>query len=158
MKYAEGTTVSVEKSQAELRQILARYKTTRFGLMEEPGRTIIVFEMSGLPFRISIDLPKKEDDVFLYKTHAGTGRKTKRTPDAAYEQWERACRQKWRVMLLIIKANLEAAGMGILTPEQALMPFLVTSSGRTIMEETYPRLKEIAAKGLHFKGLLGDGK
>lgn len=37
-RYAQGTTVSVEKSEIEVRRILARYGATKFGTMVEPER------------------------------------------------------------------------------------------------------------------------
>ena len=158
MKYAESTTVPVEKSQAELKATLSKYGCTHFGLLEEPGGATVLFKLNELPFRIRVDLPRQDEERFLVKVHAQTKRKTDLTPEEAHKRWEQACRQTWRVILLIIKANLEATEMGIMRPEQALMPFLLTGTGKTVAEEIFPRMNDLSAKGGSVMGFLGVGK
>ena len=45
--FAADTSVSVEKSRAEVERTLARYGATAFGYMTEPGRAVIMFEAHG---------------------------------------------------------------------------------------------------------------
>lgn len=45
--YAAATSVSVEKSEAEVKATLRRYGATAIGILESAGRAQIVFELGG---------------------------------------------------------------------------------------------------------------
>lgn len=85
-------------------------------------------------------------------THSG--RKI-RTTDAANRLWEQACRSRWRALLLVIKAKLEAVGCGISTIEHEFLAWMVTATGQTIGERLLPDLDTTLAKGPML--LLGNG-
>ena len=44
MPYASSTTVTVSRSKEEIDKLLARYGAHRRGVLEEPGKAVVVFE------------------------------------------------------------------------------------------------------------------
>src|SRR3954469_20151402 len=111
-KFAEGTSVSVEKSRAEIEGLINRYGATSTGFLTAPDRSVIVFEAKGRRIRFDLPLPSKDDKRF-----GRDGRGSARSPAKRMEAWEQACRQKWRALALVIKAKLEAVESGITTFE-----------------------------------------
>jgi len=140
--YASDTRVSPERTQDEIRATLRRYGADKFGTLESRQSTAIGFEISGLTIRITVDVPSENDPAFL---STPTGRERK--GGAAYAAWEQAIRQRYRALLLAIKAKLEAVECGISTIEQEFMPFVVLPNGKTIAEMVLPKLMEASKSG-----------
>ena len=140
MGYASNTTVSPEKSQEEIKRTLRKYGADRFGVMEEKTRAHVMFEYSGLLIQLSIDLPNESD---FYKTETGK----ERSKSAIESQFNQAIRQRWRALLLAIKAKLEAIECGISTIEKEFMAFVMMPDGRNLGEHILPKIKEISESG-----------
>ncbi len=109
-KYAEGTSVSVEKSKAEIERLLQRYGADQFISGWDQQQAYIMFRMERRQVKFVLPLPDKTDSEF---THTPSGRK--RTESKAWEAWEQGCRQRWRALALVVKAKLEAVETGITT-------------------------------------------
>ncbi len=139
-KYANNTTVSPEKSQAEIQNTLRKYGADRFGTMEEKTKAHVMFSYSGLSIQISIDLPEKSSFV---RTKAGHSR-PKDAIDASYNQ---AIRQRWRALLLAIKAKLEAIECGISTIEEEFMAFIIMPDGMPLSSHILPKLQTMVKTG-----------
>jgi len=139
-QYASSTTVSPEKSQGEIRETLRRYGAEGFGIMEKWDKAYVMFEFGGLMIQLTVELPKKDD---FEKTGAGRSRKTK----AANDAYTQAIRQRWRALLLAIKAKLEAIECGISTIEKEFMAFVVMPDGRNLGDHIIPKLIEISKTG-----------
>ena len=140
MSYAKNTTVSPEKSQEEIKKILRRYGADRFGIMEEKDKGHVMFEYNGLLIQMSVDFPDKEE---FSKTESGK----KRIDSAIETAFNQSIRQRWRALLLAIKAKLEAIESGISTIEQEFMAFVMMPDGRPLGEHIIPRLNEISKTG-----------
>lgn len=140
MTYAKGTSVSVEKSRAEIETILQRYGATHFAYMVGPGKATIGFQAKDR--RVRFDLPLPSVDA---KEFARDGRGTVRTQIKRYEVWEQACRERWRALSLCIKAKLESVESRIETFESAFMAHIVMPNGQTIGEIAVPRIAQIYA-------------
>lgn len=125
--YASETSVTVEKSQAEIRALLIRYGAEAYYYFEKGSNTIIGFEFHSLPFRINVPLPDKKAKRF---THTDTGKERK--PQQAHKEWEKGCRQVWRAAALFIKGSLEAVEGGFINVERAFLPFLHLNDGRVL--------------------------
>lgn len=136
MSYAENTSVSVEKSRAEIETILTRYGANRFAYMSDPEMAVVMFEARGRSVRFHLPLPDRNDKKFL-TTPSG---KVRRTPADAYKAWEQACRTRWRALCLCIKAKLEAVESGITTFEHEFLAHFVTFDGRTVGDAIIPQL------------------
>lgn len=137
MQYAKNTEVSVEKSRAEIERLVMRYGATGFISGWLANRSTVAFEMKDRRLRFVLPLPSKDENQFLY----ARGWK-RRSESAALEKWEQACRQKWRALLLSIKAKLEAVESGIASFDQEMMPYVVLPDGQTIAETILPGLPD----------------
>src|SRR5688572_2295896 len=100
--YAAKTSVPVEKTKAEIERTLQRYGASSFMSGWDEERAVIGFVIVGRQIRFVITLPDRNDRRF---THHSRGR---RTPESQMNEWEQACRQRWRALALVIKAKLEA--------------------------------------------------
>ncbi|TWT58983.1 hypothetical protein KOR42_23700 [Thalassoglobus neptunius] len=150
-RFAENTTVSVEKSRAEIERILERYGASQFmyGRDDLRGLATIQFQASDRQVRFILSLPNKSEDRF-WKHSRG-----RRTPDAAEKQWEQSCRQSWRALALCIKAKLEAVESGISEFEDEFMAHIVIPSGGTVGELMRPQIEAAYELGSVPSGLAG---
>lgn len=141
MKYAENTSVAVDRSKAEVERTLTRYGAKKFiyGWDTEPPQSLIGFQARGRCIRFILPLPDRNDPVF-WKTDTGRTRKY----GAAIAEWEQACRQRWRALALVIKAKLEAVESGITTFEDEFLAQTVLpgGNGNTVGQWIAPRLTE----------------
>lgn len=134
-QYAKDTSVDAGASRAEIERTLMRYGATSFGYaVEDTGersRSAVSFVAHGRQIRMVMDMPSRDERRF---THT-PGRDQERTRSAALGEWEKACRQKWRALALLVKALLEASESGIVTFEDAFMPYtVVPGTGMTVAE------------------------
>lgn len=124
-RYAESTSVSSDKSRAEIERTLERYGADQFMYGWESGQALVGFRMEGRMVRFVLPLPDKED----YRRTPGRG--LERTQSQALEAWEQACRQRWRALALVVKAKLEAVESGITTFEDEFLAHIVLPDGQT---------------------------
>ncbi len=134
MSYAADTTVPVERSRAELQRTLERYGATAFGYLSQQGQATVMFEANGRRIRFDVPMPDRADRRF---THHSRGA---RTPSAALEAWEQACRQKWRALNLVVKAKLEAVDAGISEFEEEFLAWICLPSGQTMGDVARPAI------------------
>lgn len=131
-RYAENTTVPVDRSRMEIEKCLERHGARGFYYGSEGGRAMVGFKMLNergnlLAVRMQLDLPDQGGEEFALTP---TGKKRDR--NAAMVAWEQACRSRWRALLLIVKAKLEAVDIGITTIEREFMPDLLMPNGMTL--------------------------
>jgi hypothetical protein len=139
-QYANNTTVSPEKTQNDIRDTLRRYGAGKFGIMEETNKAYVMFEFDCLMIQLMVSLPDRKE---FEKTEAGRSRK----PSAVNEAYTQAVRQRWRALLLAIKAKLEAIECGISTIEKEFMAFVVMPDGKSLGDHLIPELKKISSTG-----------
>lgn len=142
MKYASETTVSPEKSRAEIETIIKKYGASKFAYgWEDDGTNAIRFKYQDRNIQIILHPPDpKSDDFTLVKTSSGW---KKRTPGAATAQWEQAVRQRWRALALVVKAKVEAIESGISTFDQEFLAFTVLPNGQTVGDWLQPQIEEM---------------
>jgi hypothetical protein len=144
MAYAKGTDVSVEKTEIEIKQTLRRYGATSFASFDAPGSALIAFEMSGRRVAFRLPLPSRDDRKFAVTR---TSNQFTDTPEkragATHRAWEQACRERWRALLLCIKAKLESVESGIETFEDAFLAHIQMPDGLTVGEHVRPRIKQV---------------
>jgi hypothetical protein len=143
MKYAADTSVSSEKSQAEIRTILNRYGAKKFGYLEEEDRAAIMFEINNRRIRFILPLPLRTDKEF---THTPVQRYL-RDIGAQHKAYEQAIRQRWRALALAIKAKLEAVESGIATFEEEFLAYVMLPDGKTVGEWMQPQIAASYASG-----------
>lgn len=142
-KYASQTSVSAQKSRMEIEDTLIRYGADKFGYMNERLQVQVGFTMNGRQIIFIVPLPDKSDEKFQ-KTP--TGRKT-RSPEQAHVEWEKACRQRWRALALVIKAKLEAVDSGITSFEREFLANIVMSNGQQFGDWAVPQISSMYEEG-----------
>jgi hypothetical protein len=134
----ETTTVAVEKSQGEIRGLLAKHKAQRFAFGEESGDdgrqwAAVTFSHGG--FTVRMRVPHKALD--RRKVSDKANRATRRTfSDVEAEMAEQEAKRIWRVMAWNLKARLVAVEEELETFEEAFLAHLIDpSTGETIYEQ-----------------------
>lgn len=130
MSYAEKTKVPVDQSRIEIERTLQRYGATRFAYFTETGKAIIIFEAKERRLRFDLPVPTGDND-----------------------KDKQAARQKWRALLLCIKAKLESVASGIESFEEAFLAHVVMPDGLTVLQHTHERI-HLAYKGGEMAPLL----
>ncbi|MGJ8681637.1 hypothetical protein [Paraglaciecola sp.] len=142
MTFADKTTVSTEKSRAEIERTLQKYGADQFMYGWDTDKALVGFRMKGKQIKFLLPMPDKNDKKFT-KTSTGKAR----AETAAFKEWEQACRQKWRAMSLVIKAKLEACEAGIAVFENEFMANIVLPDGSTVSNFMLPQIEEAYSKG-----------
>lgn len=138
--YAKNTNVSPEKSQEEIRKTLRKYGADKFGTMEEKDRAHVMFEYNNMSIQITAQFPDRSE---FTKTETGRSR----TESAVDTEYEQAIKQRWRALLLGIKAKLEFCESGISTIEKEFMANIILPDGRNISDHLLPELSQITKSG-----------
>lgn len=110
-RYAEGTKVPVTQSQGEILAMVEKRGATDYVSGTYGGRPFVAFMFKGLP--IKLQAPP--------------------IPIDGKDRMQEARRQ-WRVLVLYVKAQLEAIDGKVIEPAAAFMPHLALPDGRTVGE------------------------
>ena len=137
MAYAENTTVSAEKSRAEIERTLQRYGADQFMYGWDASKAMVGFRMQGKQIKFLLEMPDVKDRKY---THTERGKR--RIDSAIFKEWEKACRSRWRAMSLVIKAKLEAVDAGISLFENEFMASIVLPNGTTVGEFMLPQINK----------------
>jgi hypothetical protein len=123
--YAENTRVPVSQSRADIERLLERGKAKQYGtaIDYDLGIARVQFKLQERVVRFTIGLPDR-----------------KKFGDGV--RFERAERQKWRALLLVIKAKLESVENHIEGFEEAFMSQIVMPNDRTVSELILPQIAE----------------
>lgn len=135
-KYAANTSVSSEKSRAEIERTLRRYGADQFAYATSAERAMIGFQANGRRVRFDLDMPDR-NSAEITRTPTQNRRRSSEQIDAA---WEQACRQRWRALALCVKAKLEAVESDITTFDAEFMAHIVLPNGRTVGDTTLPAI------------------
>ena len=136
MKYAKSTSVSVDASRNEIEKTLKRYGAGAFAYATQGTKALVMFELKGKRIRFVLDLPDFNSRQFTHTPSRGT----RRSVESQTQEWEQACRQKWRALLLVIKAKLEAVDSGISILEEEFMANILLPNNQTVGEYMMPQI------------------
>lgn len=145
-KYAKDTTVSVDKSQSELRSMLTRYGATNYVMGSVDRRIAIMFEVHGRRVRLALPTPELEPDD-LQKTEQYSHRKVKRSDAELRAILDQKERQVWRILLLVIKGKIELIETGAVTFEDEFLPYTMLPNGSTVGEWVAPQMDHVVQTG-----------
>ncbi len=144
MRYAESTSVPVERSKAEIERTLTRYGASQFmSGWDAGGKAILGFVLDGRMVQMNLQLPSIHDPKF-HRTPTG---RTRKRNDAAERAWEQECRSRWRALALVVKAKLEAVESGISTFETEFLAHIVLPDGKTVGGWIAPQLDAAYGSG-----------
>jgi hypothetical protein len=128
-KYAAGTDVPSDRSRTEIERTLIRYGATNFIYGWEKDRVVIAFTAEGRQVRFLVPMPDPGDDEFTL-----TPTRKRRSPTEAAKAYEQAVRQRWRALSMLVKADLEAVALGVVTFEDRFLAHIVMPDGRTVAD------------------------
>lgn len=117
--YAADTKVPVSRSRAEIERLLERYGADAFGYGQDGTIAAVTFRLDGRMMRVVIEVP--DDPKFQ--------------------------RARWRSLVLIVKAKLEAVAAGIETVDQAWMPYILLPDGSTVGQHMTAQIEQTYTDG-----------
>lgn len=139
-RYAVDTEVPPERSRAEIETLLQRYGATAFASIWQGDRHVIAFEARGRRVKFVLPLPAADHYVRNAAGRLLSG-------EQAQAALAKATRSRWRALLLMVKAKLEAVETGIVSFEDEFLAHFVLPDGDTLGDRLRPRLAEIADTG-----------
>lgn len=138
MSAYESTTVPVERSQGEVRKLLASYGASRFAFGEETDAdgtqwAAVSFSVADRSVRMRVPLKAPDEDAIASKAR----RSRSKTPaQVRFEVNDQEARRIWRVIAWNLKARLVAVEEGVETFEEAFLAHLLDErTGLTIYEQ-----------------------
>lgn len=144
MSYAEGTSVPVEKSRAEIEALLRKYGADQFASGWSGKDAKIQFRAHGRYVRFTLTLPSREEKRFTHQAQRGW---EKRSDKSARDLYEKEIRRLWRALALVVKAKLESVDSKIETFEEAFMPHIIMPDGKTVAEHAGPMIEAAYQSG-----------
>lgn len=158
--FAKGTSVSAEKSKAELDRLLSKHGAAArmFGEDEGAGVAVCVFRLAERQIRLRVPIPTVGE---LEKTEKKKPRDWPWMGDERRRAWlavrrDQVARERWRALLLITKAKLEIVALGLSTVEREFLADLFLPDGRTLHEVLAPQIAASYLDG-RMPPLLGAG-
>lgn len=137
-KFAEGTKVPVERSRTEIEKVLVRFGADQlvYASSASPPAALIGFRAKGKLVRFHLPLPESAKNA---------------------EAFAAEIRRRWRALLLVLKAKLEAVESGITLFEQEFYAHLLLPGGMTVYETSHKDVERALQTGKppSFGGLLG---
>jgi len=119
-RFAEDTRVPVDRTKQELERLLRQHGAEGYASGWDPSQDRVEFLWRGKQIRF----------VLPRDTTLSAARR------------EQAERQRWRALLLVVRAKLEAVRAGIAVFEQEFLGFIVVpDTNQTIYEHAAPRLQ-----------------
>jgi hypothetical protein len=146
-RYAQDTSVSSDRSRAEIERTLSRYGAQQFMYGWDQDSALVGFVARGRQVRFLLPLPDRNDREFTHTPTRGTRRSDSQI-ETAYEQ---AVRQRWRALALVIKAKLEAVEAEIVSFDEEFGMHFMLPNGKTVGEAILP---QIDLAYLHGSGML----
>lgn len=131
--YAATTEVSAERSRTEIERTLTRFGASGFLYGWEEDRAVIQFRAHDRYVRFVVQLPVLESFEL-------TPTRQRRSSVAMGKAHEQAVRQRWRALLLVIKAKLEAVESEITSFESEFLAHIVLPDGTTVGAWVQPQV------------------
>lgn len=121
------TTISVEKTTAEIIKILSNHGATAVLLeYDAPG------QVGSISFKVKT--PAAECAFRLPADWKATLSVLKRTAPRSYAREDQAQRVAWRIIKRWVEAQMALLETEMAKMEQIFLPYMVTSDGRTVFE------------------------
>ncbi len=152
-RYAAQTTVSADKTEQEMKALLKKHGADGRVIGEHGGRLVIEFGLHGRHIRFETRIPDLDDTRYLHDE--GNYKYKERPASLRRTMWEADERQRWRSLLLRIKARLEeladraemqdeepgTVDLGALTTE-VFTAQLVLPNNQTVLDWAAPQIDE----------------
>lgn len=143
-RYAQNTSVSADRSESEIRNLVQKFGADQFFSGATPEMAFVAFRLKDRMVRITLPL-----------AHKGSSEGHPKRYVWGEEGAKKENRQRWRALVLDVKAKLVSVDSGIRTVEQAFYYDIVMPGGQTIGQLTGPQVAEAYRTGRDIKLLPG---
>jgi hypothetical protein len=144
--YAAGTKVKVTNSHAEILRLLAKHGASDYGIADKTTAALVAFTIKTAKVRLRFPLPSHADakmpwSIATWDSRTQSNRPFNPETDAARvdkpraAKLEQATRERWRLIVLVLKTKLELVALGARTVEQEFLEGLVLPNGQTVAQE-----------------------
>lgn len=133
--YASGSDVPVNRSRGHLEALLTTHGAAGFAYGWTAEQDRVEFVMHAR--RIRFTLPRPKRDKFVWTEH-----KRLRSDSQVQAALEQEDRRRWRALLLVVRAKIEAVEGGIATFDEEFLAFMVMPNDRTVGEILLPQLAD----------------
>jgi hypothetical protein len=162
-RYAEQTHVEAKQSRVEIEALLKRAGAIDITWPEEfEGKALVYFKPERRPIRIAVPLPRKPEPpapVSRRSWAADYDQAVHRRYERAEKSYQQQVRQRWRGLLLLIKAKFEAIASGLEPVDVAFLPYLELPGGGNLGERIVPQIAHAMREGrLPDRLMLGPGE
>ena len=127
-RFASNTSVTSSASRNEIERTLTRYGADQFIYGWQDDKAIVGFRMQGRQIKFVLVMPDRAAREFTHTPN----RSVQRSDDAIVAAYEKAVRQRWRALALVIKAKLEAVESGITVFDDEFLAHIVLPDGQTV--------------------------
>jgi len=151
-QYAAGTKVSTARSQEEIDATLRRFKAGKTIWMrdDEAGLAVVAFQRGLLTYKFALPFPKPGDPSIRWTP----SRRLLRSAAEQQRFLDQEVRRRFRSLANYLKAVLDAVDSGIISAEEALLPYAMLPGGITVNEHIGPQLAQMLETGV-VPGILG---
>lgn len=124
-RYAANTSVPIDRTKSEIERTISKYGATGFMTGWEGEKAMLAFTFGDRMVRFVVDDSNHQIE----------------------KKRQQENRQRWRELLLLIKAKLEYVDSGIVEFEEEFLANIVTNNGETVAKRVLPRLAEDIGSG-----------
>lgn len=136
--YAHKTKVPVNQTRSEVEHLLEKHGASGFMYGSTNGQAMVVFEMKERRLKFVVPMPT------LNKSGSNENAVKAET------------RRRWRALLLVLKAKLEAVNSEIVEFDEEFLAHIIVSGNTTVGDHMVPQMKQALATG-KLPPLLGSG-
>jgi hypothetical protein len=142
--FAASTTVSTDQTLREIKDVIRKYGGRNVHVGESDHRLVFAFEHGDADdsrlVRFEQYLPTVED-------YALDSRRRALAPKQAQQAYEKAMRQRYRILLAVIRFRFEQFLAGIYTFDETFALEIVMPDGRTVAQHVVPQVAEAYTSG-----------
>lgn len=146
-RYAEKTAVPVDRTRAEVQNLLERHDADQFIFGTTGGQILVAFEIPTTDkngekvrrrLRFLVPMPVMSRGMTELKVKSET-------------------RRRWRALLLVLKAKLEAVASQIVSFDEEFLAHIVIDGNTTVGDRFVSTLSKAIEQGGNMPPLLGAG-
>lgn len=150
-RFAANTSVPIEKTKGEIESVLTKYGAREYASGWDQEKAQIYFSLNGKRIKFTLRIPHIDDQEIALNRYGN-----KNSDKKIHSKYNQVKRQKWRALLLNIKAKLEAVDSGITSFEEEFLPHFVVpdSHGKTVGQILIPQINQSYREGKALPPLL----
>jgi hypothetical protein len=153
--FAENTSVPVERTRAEIEKLLRKHRCAQFivGGDYEHHQAMVQFRAHNRIVRFLVKLPDPADKAYSRDRNGW-----QLSVSGIAKKVEQGERQRWRALLLVIKAKLESVENHIATFEEEFLANIVMPNDRVVGDLVAPLIERAYESGAMPRSMLLEGE